>query len=423
MKKAFGLILAALGMMVGLSRPSSILCTWPRPFWVPSRHTISVPWSRWLPIQVTAEPPAKVVIDHREAAGWKSLEHRSWNFSVTRDGAYRLRYRMLGMIPWGTSWVRASSPLYVVPGGESIGIMVRTKGLIIGALQPIRSAHGIVVDPAEQAGLKVGDLITAVDHAPLQNRQELQHALTRAGRLNRSVELTVTGEHTTNVRVKPAWSLSDRSYELGASFKSGVAGVGTLTYVRPQSGQFGALGHSLTDGLTKVPAPVSFGRIMGANIIGVVTAHENHPGQKIGILAAKGRVLGRVTANGPFGIRGQLTRWPRTYLHPIPVAYPDEVHTGPATLITVLHGQRMVDYRIRIIKAFPQWRPRTKGILFEVTDPRMLAKTGGIVQGMSGSPIVQNGRLAGAVTHVMVGRPWIGYGCYAVWMMGLKPNT
>ncbi|MCL5065470.1 MAG: SpoIVB peptidase [Firmicutes bacterium] len=423
MKKAFGLLAAGLLLLVGLSRPSSILCTWPKPLWLPTRHTLSIPWSRWLPIEAEASPARAVEIDHHRDQGWTSIRHRVWYLRANHQGVYRLRYRMMGMVPFGTSWVRADAPLSVVPGGEAIGIMVRTKGLIVRALVSVQDDRGQSVCPAEQAGLRVGDLITAANRRPLLDQQSLDRAMDRAGRKRQPMDLTVRASGIHHIKVTPIWSTRDHAYVIGAAVRDGMAGVGTLTYFEPSTGQYGALGHSMTDGLTRIPAPVSSGSVSGADIISVIAAGRDKPGQKVGILAAHGLVSGMVWSNGQFGIHGKLLTWPKVGLRAIPVAYPDQVHPGAARLITVLHGQKERSYHIQIIKAYAQTHPATKGVLFRVTDRQLLQRTGGIIQGMSGSPIIEDGRLVGAVTHVMVGKPWIGYGCYAVWMLGLKSGA
>ncbi len=411
MKKALSIVAAGMLVLLGSSRPSTILYTWPRELWVPTRRGVVVPWSRWLPLQAYSSDP-RLKVDRRIP-----LTHPAWTLEADAAGRYRLNFRLFGWLPWGSTWVKASSPLFVVPGGQSIGILVHTRGLIIRALSPVASEHGRLKDPAAMAGIRPGDLLTAADHRRLDSVGELAHIIEAAGSHHHEVALTVVGTRRQELAVRPIWSPQRHTYALGITVQDGAAGVGTLTYWRPGSRQFAALGHSLTDGLTIIPAPVTQGRVVGADIVGILAASGNRPGQKIGILAHHSNLRGWVTANGRFGVRGHLTRVPRQHFGTIPVALPDEVHHGPAQLMTVLRGATVQSYRIRIVKAYPQGQPATKGILFQVTDPRLLRKAGGIVQGMSGSPLLQDGRLVGAVTHVLVGRSNFGYACYAIWMM------
>lgn len=424
MKKIASLVAAAfLVTMIAVGRPLAVLRPEPQSLWVPIRQSVAIPWSRWLPIAVTVTPADRVALESRLSTGWAFYNAQSLALRAQHRGTYRLRFRVLGMIPFGSAVVHASAPVYVMPGGESIGILVRTRGLIVQGLSAVHTDRGISVDPAEAAGIHRGDVILKADGRTVDSTKDLDHIVARAGRMGKPLRLSIRQRsHLSQVSVQPVWSSSAKRFQLGVSLQDGATGVGTLTYVNPASGQFGALGHSLTDGLTRFPASVASGRVVGADIIGIARANRGIPGQKVGVLATHSVVSGKVITNGKFGIRGQLTQLPTT-TRSMPVAFPDQVHRGPARLLTVLHGQSVRAYRIEIVRAVPQDRADTKGILFKVTDPQMLRITGGIVQGMSGSPILQDGRLVGAVTHVMVGEPTRGYGCYAVWMLGLAPAS
>jgi stage IV sporulation protein B len=216
--------------------------------------------------------------------------------------------------------------------------------------------------------------------------------------------------------VAPSWR-DAHPWRTGLQVRDRLSGVGTLTFYDPRTMTYAALGHSLTAGVTALPVPVRTGWIRDAEIVGVVPATARTPGQKIGILVGHRNVQGTVQTNGQFGIVGHLDRRPILGpVKPVPLALPDQVHTGPATVVTVIHGQTPHPYQIQILKTAPQYAPQIKGILFQITDPRLLKATGGIVQGMSGSPILQDGRLVGAVTHVLLNRPTLGFGCYAYWM-------
>jgi len=191
-----------------------------------------------------------------------------------------------------------------------------------------------------------------------------------------------------------------------------------LTFWEPKSLAFRALGHSVSDGVTRRPVAVRGGQLLGARIVNIVPGTVDSPGEKVGVLTPPPPVGGRVTGNDAFGLSGVLNRAPTLGpSRPIPLALPDQVHPGPATLLTVIRGLRPERFSVDILAAFPQSRPGVKGILFRVTDPRLLRLTGGVVQGMSGSPLIQDGRLVGAVTHVLVNRPQLGYACYAAWML------
>lgn len=414
MNKRWSVVAAFLACGLGLSRPSTALMNWPHGLWLPAHQSLDVAWSRFLPVAMAPGGSSTgLEVDHSPLTGWTRLDAERIAISANRSGTYHLRLRLFGYLPWGSALVRVSAPLYEVPGGESIGVMVRTEGLIVRGLDPVAGNPS----PAERAGIRAGDLVTGIDGRRVDDPRAVERAASWAGRQHGVLMVAVRGRTTRMVQVRPLWSDRHHRYELGLYLQDGTSGVGTLTWFDPVTRRYAALGHSLTDGITREPAPVRSGVMRGADIIGVLVGRVGSPGEKVGVLAPGSRVRGTVTENSRFGIGGVLTRLPATSASPIPVAVPDEVHPGPAEVLTVLKGETPEAYRIEILKAVPQWRPATKGILFRVTDPRLIRRAGGIVQGMSGSPIIQNGRLAGAVTHVLVGRPRVGYGCYAIWMI------
>jgi len=306
----------------------------------------------------------------------------------------------------------------VVPGGQSIGVVVRTDGVMVTGYDPIRTLRGWM-DPAETAGIEPGDLIVAADGRGVRDDAALAAVVQQAGRRHLAVTLTVRGARRTLPRVVwPVFNPAAGRYQLGLVVRDTASGVGTLTFWDPRTLGFRALGHSITDGLTRTPVAVAGGQITSAVIVGVVASTPDRPGEKIGVLAGTQTIGGLVEGNDRFGLVGRLDAPPAVGpVKPVPVAMADQVRPGPAEILTVVAGQQPEAFHIRILATYPQARPATKGLLFEVTDPRLLAKTGGIVQGMSGSPILQDGRLVGAVTHVFVNRPDAGYGCYAQWML------
>ena len=406
-KKTLGLVAAGAVVALGTTTPAQRLAAFPDRLSTGVGQDVVVPWSRWLPVSIASPGSRPVMV----------FSASGLDVTAQRPGHYLLTFRLFGLIPWRGLPVDVQKPLYVVPGGESVGVLVHTRGLVVTGYQPVMH-QGRALDPAESAGLERGDVILRVDGRTADTVAMLDHRINWDAAHRRDVSLTVQGARRVRCRVvEPVWSPPSRSWRIGALVQDHTSGVGTLTFFDPATRHFAALGHSLTDGLTRRPVGLAYGRAVGAEIVGLVPATESVPGQKVGVLSGPANVSGSVVQNGEFGIVGVLDPLPIWGPQKaIPVAFPDQVHAGPAEIVTVLHGQTPDRFKIEIVRNAAQYAPGVKGLLFKVTDPRLIHRTGGIIQGMSGSPIIQNGRVVGAVTHVLVNRPLLGYGCYAYWM-------
>lgn len=406
-RAAVGVALAAGFVALAASGPVRDVATIPGRLEVPVADRVVVPWARWLPVAVQPGPGLSV-----------QQAPRGLTVSAQRAGHYGVQLKWFGWLPFKWVPVRVVPSQRVVPGGQSIGVLVRTRGLMVTGYRPLPSPHG-TVDPAEAAGVDVGDVIIAVNGHPAASAAVLTQAAQAAGRSGRALALTDQGARQTLVRlVHPLYNPAMHRYQVGVAVQDRTSGVGTLTFWNPRTGAYAALGHSITDGLTRRPVGIASGRVMAATVVGVVPGQPNRAGQKVGVLAGPRLVDGTVASNGLLGLTGRLLRPPSVgATRAMPLAVPDQVHPGPARILTVVSGNRPTAYRIWIERAYPQTHPATKGLLFRVADPRLLRLTGGVVQGMSGSPILQDGRVVGAVTHVLVSRPDWGYGCYAEWML------
>ncbi|MCL8207591.1 MAG: SpoIVB peptidase [Actinomycetia bacterium] len=399
---------AALTLALAASPPVQDLARVPAAIEVPAHSRWQAPWSRLIP--VTVEPGPGV----RTAAG----DGRRLELAVGPPGRSYVLFKWFGRLLFRRVPVDVVPALAVVPGGESIGVIVRTQGLIVTGYDPLAGVRGLV-DPAAEAGIEPGDVLVSVDGRPLEDPRQLVQATQAAGVAHRPVRVGDEGARRTFERwVWPVWDPARRRWELGLRVRDVASGVGTLTFWEPKSLVFRALGHSVSDGLTRRPVAVRDGQLLGARIVNIVPGTVDSPGEKVGVLTPPPPVGGRVTGNDRFGLSGVLSRAPDVGpSRPVPLALPDQVHPGPATLVTVVRGLKPEWFAVQILATYPQTHPAVKGILFRVTDPRLLRLTGGVVQGMSGSPLLQDGRLVGAVTHVLVNRPQLGYACYAAWML------
>ena len=216
---------------------------------------------------------------------------------------------------------------------------------------------------------------------------------------------------------------TDGAYKLGAWIRDSMAGIGTLTFYDPETGAFGALGHGINDVDTALLMPLESGSIMYATVADVKKGESGSPGELHGAFQVD-RDMGELYANTGSGVFGTLTDDSLTDgLRPVPVAARREVKLGGATILSNVAGDTVEEYAVEITKVYPGSGGDTRELMVKVTDPRLLEATGGIVQGMSGSPILQNGKLVGAVTHVLVNNPTEGYGILAETMLAQTPQT
>ena len=195
---------------------------------------------------------------------------------------------------------------------------------------------------------------------------------------------------------------------MGVYLRQGTTGIGTVTYYRPESGEFGALGHGVNTQNGNL-LQMTQGSVYGARVAAVKKGTAGTPGQLIGQLTDS-EPLGTIAKNTEQGIFGQVSSG--VFTEPLPVASESEIHTGPATIRSTVEGNTLREYSVEILKVYSGSRDKGRNLLLKVTDPDLLATTGGIVQGMSGSPIIQDGKLIGAVTHVLVNDPTTGYGIF-----------
>ena len=298
-----------------------------------------------------------------------------------------------------TVWAPAALARELLVGGQTVGIQVGTKGVLVAALTEVETENGIE-KPAESAGLRVGDMITKLNGKKLSRASELIDALARLN--GKSVELTVQrGESTLRIDVQPIRSAEDQ-WMLGLWLRDSVSGIGTLTFCDPETRIYGALGHCISESGSGTEIPIGSGLLTEAEVIGIRRGEAGAPGELNGC-ADTDKVLGDVTGNTAHGIYGRL-------LTPIDGESLETglITTGPARILCTVRGRERCEYSAEINRIYRD--AEGEHVMLTVTDPELLGCTGGIVQGMSGSPILQNGRLVGAVTHVFVNDPARGYG-------------
>jgi len=308
-----------------------------------------------------------------------------------------------------TSSARADTARVMIPGGQAVGVALKTQGVLVIS----RSSRQEGRTP-----LRVGDVILSVQGENVSSAQELSRKISRAD--VDSVELSVLRAGRA-IRLKadvPA-SSTDGRRRLGVWVRDSTAGVGTLSYVDPQTLVYGALGHAIVDGDTGDMLSVKDGAILEADVVGVTRGESGRAGELKGSFLKEGKQIGSLVRNSVYGIYGTMNSKPESQLYPdgLPVGERRQVHEGAATIISTVDHLGPQEYSVEILRCFDQDRPSQKGMILRVTDRRLLDKTGGIVQGMSGSPIIQDGKLIGALTHVYLSDPAQGYGMYIEWML------
>ena len=294
--------------------------------------------------------------------------------------------------------VTANAAQMLIPVGQVVGLELSDNTVTVSSFDETLG------DNAQKAGLKVGDRIIAVNGQPVKNAEDVRHALDRADGV---VEMTVQrSKKTEKVRIEP--TVTPEGPKLGVYLKEGVTGVGTVTWYDPETKKFGTLGHGVNNARGELLNMVS-GNAYKASVASVRKGECGTPGQLMGALK-DAKPVGVLYINCPQGVFGKTERgWSGEML---PVGAAKTVKTGNAVIRSTIEGDAPREYSVEILKVYPNTATSGRNLLLRVTDERLLNTTGGIVQGMSGSPIIQDGKLVGAVTHVLVNDPTRGYGIF-----------
>ncbi|HEY3364631.1 MAG TPA: SpoIVB peptidase [Symbiobacteriaceae bacterium] len=343
-----------------------------------------------------------------------------FSIAALQTGHYTVDVRLFGLIPFRRMTVDVVPPMRVIPGGHSIGVLLRSRGVIVVGHAEIRDGGGQARHPARESGIEVGDSILDIGGREVTSEEQAAQLFETAGRRGGGVGVTVKRRgRLIEKRVTPVKDKETGRWRVGLYIRDGAAGVGTLTFYDPASHRYGALGHVIADGETALPIDIRDGHIVDALVTAVQRGKKGAPGEKIGTMQSDGGPLGSIDRNTRFGIFGRMHLPLKNpfFAEPVEVAMGDQVKEGPAEIYTVIEGQKLERFSVEILRVMRQPTAEGKNMIVKITDQRLLAKTGGIVQGMSGSPILQDGRIVGAVTHVFVNDPTRGYGALIEWML------
>lgn len=294
-------------------------------------------------------------------------------------------------------------------GGYPVGLKLYADGVIIVGTESVDTENG-EVNPAEKAGLKIGDIIKKVDGEAVNSNSQVSEYIEKSNGDELELQVLRDGEMI-NVTFKSAYSVSEQKYKVGLWIRDSSAGIGTVTFCT-KDGYFASLGHAVCDIDTKMVLPIFSGECTEVNITGIIKGESGKTGEMCGLLDYKS--TGKVYYNGDLGVYGEFNYVKNGDLYPI--AHRSEVKTGKAKIYTTLDDGVMSEFEVEILRV-DEKSEENKNLVLQVTDEELIETTGGIIQGMSGSPIVQNGKIVGAVTHVFLDDPTGGYGIFAETML------
>ena len=363
-----------------------------------------------LPEEVYLEPEQPLALPR---FGWVEplRGHGSRNVASTRAaGSYQTTLALGGWLPVKTIRATVMQRPTVTVCGTPFGVKMFSEGALVVGFSEVHTAAG-TVNPAKQAGLRLGDRVVRMDDTLTEPNDAVHDALETAAGAPVQVVYIRNGEQF-QTRLTPVWDSTAGQWRAGMWVRDSSAGVGTMTFVDRQLGVFAGLGHPISDSDTGESIALRSGEIVPCEITGCSKGTAGSPGELKGRFLSS-RAIGSIRINGENGVYG-TTRTPFTG-QTMEVAFAQEVETGSAEIWSTVSGGAPRAYRVQIERISDADAKRN--MVLRVTDPALLAQTGGIVQGMSGSPIVQNGRLVGAATHVLVNDPTRGYGIFAQTML------
>ena len=301
----------------------------------------------------------------------------------------------------------------VVPLGELVGLKLYTNGVLVVGMSEISGIDKNTYKPYENTGIIEGDMIVQINENSVTNTEELIECVNNSKGKEVSIKYVRSGE-IIKTYIKPIETAKD-DYKLGLWVRDAAAGVGTISFYEPESGLFASLGHGIIDVDTLKLLDISTGEFVTTNIVSIIKGEKGNPGKIQGSVENQ-KTIGEVYKNTEFGVFGKVSNTSvlnEDLSKTIKVASRNEIKKGKATIMCTLENNKKEEYEVEIEKIFANNNEDNKSMLLKITDEKLLEKTGGIIQGMSGSPIIQNGRLIGVLTHVLVSDPTVGYGVFA----------
>lgn len=416
LKKAIGCLIAAAVLSLNYTAPVRSFFSLPSEINLQQGQIENL--NVGFPLPLTASD-TNVVQINSESLGTKVWQKGSSVQLVPQScGKSQLKLSLFGILPIKNIAVYVSPQMSLVPGGQSIGVSLYTQGTLVVGRSDVVTQGGEVKSPARDSDLRPGDVIRQINGIDIENSVQLAELVAKYGDESLHMSIERDGQHL-GIDIRAVRDQQDGKLRLGVWIRDSTAGVGTLTFYNPSNGRFGALGHPITDVDTGTLLSVKDGEIVHSRIIDVKIGEKGTPGELRGYFPGDGVGIGSIDKNTRFGIFGSAYgKIPNpVYAQPLPVGGQAMAHTGPAKILTTIDDQGVREFDCEIIKITRQSEPAAKGMVIEITDKELIKKTGGIVQGMSGSPIIQDGYIIGAVTHVFISDPTKGHGVFIDWML------
>lgn len=338
-------------------------------------------------------------------------------------GKTNISLNLFNSIPLKQVEVNVIKRTKVVPLGNAIGLKLYTKGVMVVGMSEVQGEDQNNYKPYENTGLKEGDMIVEIDDVTVTCISELIDTVNKSK--GDKIEVKYVRDSDTKVTNITPVKTSSSEYKLGLWVRDAQGGVGTASFFEKDSGMFCALGHGITDVDTGEVVNIANGELVTTNIVSITKGEKGKPGEIKGSIET-GEKIGDVSKNTSFGIYGTVSQKSKLGISSndeVEVALRDEIKQGEAEIICELEDGKKENYKIQIQKVYTSNNYDNKSMLIKITDERLIEKTGGIVQGMSGSPIMQNGKFVGSVTHVLVNDPTVGYGVFADMMIKQMKTT
>ncbi|MBP3463079.1 MAG: SpoIVB peptidase [Clostridia bacterium] len=334
-----------------------------------------------------------------------------WKNQITEN--QKINVNLFGSIKVKEVSVTVYPKITVIPTGNLIGLKLYTNGVLIIGMTEIKNEEGIMRKPYETLDIKEGDTILELGGEEIDSSKTLQNIVNNSQGNTLEIKYARNGEIKTG-EITPA-KVSENDYKLGLWVRDSASGVGTMSFYDPETKKFAALGHGISDTDTAELLNIEKGEMVNSKIINITKGQKGFPGEIKGSIS-KESSIGQVNQNTNFGIFGNLLSEPKTldkYSSGIEIALRSEVQTGKATILTTIENNQVEEFEIEITEIYEENNTDNKSIKIRVTDEKLLEKTGGIICGMSGSPIIQNNKLIGVLTNVLVSEPSIGYGVFS----------
>ncbi len=337
-------------------------------------------------------------------------------------GDFKINFKLFGVIPIRSVNVNVLPKMTIIPCGNTVGVKLYTDGILVIGTSEVTGEDGKEYRPWKEAGIKKGDIIKSMNGDKLKDIEHMVKLIEKAK--GKPITIKVKREKDEfKTEIHPKQSAEDSKYKLGLWVRDSTAGIGTLTFYDPNTNYFGALGHGITDVDTGELLTVGEGTIIQSKIVSIRKGQKGKPGELKGIFMQNQDAIGNIRFNNECGIYGLYNgNIDNEFMKPMPVALRTQAKEGKAYILSNVQGEKVEKFEIEIQKVNRQNELQSKGMIIKITDHNLLALTGGIVQGMSGSPIIQDGKIVGAVTHVFVNDPTKGYGIFIDSMLKTTEN-